>query len=117
VERLTYSGPIFERMEIEEYDGVKRARLFFTHTARGLESTGGDPRCFEVAGDDRVFYMAQAAIEGDNVIVWSEEVINPVAVRFGFTNTSEPNLYNSEGLPASPFRTDDWEVDTSIVEQ
>lgn len=117
VQRLTYSGPLFERMEIEEYDGIKRARLFFTHTARGLESTGGDPRCFEIAGDDRVFYMAQAAIEGDNVIVWSDEVINPVAVRFGFTNISEPNLYNSEGLPASPFRTDNWEVDTNVDEK
>jgi len=117
VERLTYSGPIFKRMEIEEYDGVKRARLFFTHTARGLQSTGGDPRCFEIAGDDRVFYKAQAVIESDNVIVWSEKVINPVAVRFGFSNISEPNLYNSEGLPASPFRTDGWEVDTGIDEQ
>lgn len=117
VERLTYSGPLFQRMEIEEYDGIKRARLFFTHTARGLESTGGDPRCFEIAGDDRVFYMAQAAIEGDNVIVWSDEVINPVAVRFGFTNIAEPNLYNSEGLPASPFRTDNWEVDTNVDEK
>ncbi|MBN1386878.1 MAG: sialate O-acetylesterase [Bacteroidales bacterium] len=116
IEGLTYSGPVFERMEMEDYNGVKRARLFFGHTARGLESTDGNPRCFEIAGDDRVFYEAHAIIEGDNVVVWSDEVSNPVAVRFGFSNIAEPNLYNSEGLPASPFRTDDWEVDTSIDE-
>ena len=114
VKGLTYSGPIFERMEIGEEDGIKKARLFFSHIARGLESTGGDPGCFEIAGDDRVFYEAQALIEGDNVIVWSDKVSNPVAVRFGFKNASEPNLYNSEGLPASPFRTDDWEVNTGV---
>ena len=115
VERLTYSGPVFKRMELEDYNGVKRVRLFFSHIARGLESTEGDPRCFEIAGDDRVFYEAQAAIEGANVVVWSGKVSKPVAVRFGFNNKAEPNLYNSEGLPASPFRTDDWEVDTGII--
>jgi len=113
VKRLSYSGPLFERMVIEEDEGIKKARIYFRHTARGLESTDGDPKYFEIAGDDRVFYKATALIDDDNVIVWSEEVENPVAVRFGFSNIAEPNLYNSEGLPASPFRTDDWDIETN----
>jgi len=117
VKGMIYSGPLFERMEIVEIDGIEKARLFFKHVARGLESTEGDPRCFEIAGDDRVFHEARAVIEGDNVIVWSDKVSNPVAVRFGFTNSSQTNLYNSEGLPAAPFRTDDWVVYTGDVEQ
>ena len=109
---LKYSGPIFEKMEIEEKKGIKKALLVFNHTANGLESTEGDLRCFEIAGKDRVFHKAIASIQGDNVIVWSEKVKEPVAVRFGFSNIAEPNLFNTEGLPASPFRTDDWEVET-----
>lgn len=117
VKGLTYSGPVFEKMEVEEDDGIKKARLFFSHTARGLEYTEGKLRCFEIAGDDRIFYEANASIEGDNVMVWSDMVEEPVAVRFGFSNAAEPNLFNSEGMPASPFRTDDWEVNTEIIEQ
>lgn len=117
VKGLTYSGPIYDRMEIEENSGIKKARIYFEHVARGLESTGGDPECFEIAGEDRQFYKAYASIDGDNILVWSDEVENPVAVRFGFNNTDQPNLYNSEGLPASPFRTDDWEVETELIKE
>lgn len=117
VRGLKYSGPLYQKMEVFEKDGLKKIRLFFNHTAYGLESTEGAPRCFEIAGADGVFYKAEAIIEGDNVIVWSPEVAEPIAARYAFSNAAEPNLYNSEGLPASPFRTDEWEVDTCPAEK
>jgi sialate O-acetylesterase len=63
---------------------------------------------FAVAGEDRKFVWAEAKIEGDSVVVWSEAVKKPVAVRYAWANNPECNLYNREGLPAGPFRTDDW---------
>ena len=64
---------------------------------------------FAVAGADRVWHWATATIEGAEVLVGSPEVPSPVAVRYAFSmNPVGANLYNSEGLPASPFRTDDW---------
>lgn len=64
---------------------------------------------FGIAGTDRKFVWADAVIEGNKVIVSSPEVAEPVAVRYGFSNSPRCNLYNEEGLPASPFRTDHWE--------
>jgi sialate O-acetylesterase len=64
---------------------------------------------FGIAGADRKFVWADAVIEGNKVIVSSHEVAEPVAVRYGFSNSPRCNLYNEEGLPASPFRTDHWE--------
>jgi sialate O-acetylesterase len=66
------------------------------------------PREFFVAGDDRVFHQAAATIAGDNIVLKSDSVANPVAVRFAFTNTAVINLFNKAGLPAEPFRTDNW---------
>jgi sialate O-acetylesterase len=63
---------------------------------------------FFVAGDDRKWAVADASIDGDSVVVSSPQVPNPVAVRYGWANSPRCNLYNKEGLPASPFRTDDW---------
>ena len=64
---------------------------------------------FIIAGADRVFHRANAVIEGGKVVVWSEDVDHPVAVRYAWAdNPHKANLYNSAGLPASPFRTDDW---------
>ena len=65
---------------------------------------------FYVAGEDGVFYPAKAKIDRNTVILSSSKVKHPVEVRFAFTNGALPNLYNSEGLPASAFRTDDWEL-------
>ena len=63
---------------------------------------------FFVAGEDRKWVGAEAKIEGDSVVVSSAQVAKPVAVRYGWANSPRCNLYNKEGLPASPFRTDDW---------
>lgn len=71
---------------------------------------GKDLTHFEVAGEDKVFVPAKAKIEGNSVKVWSKDVKNPVAVRFAWDNIAEPNLFNKEGLPASAFRTDNWEI-------
>ena len=65
-------------------------------------------RGFAIAGPDRKFHWADAHIDGDTVVISSTEVTSPVAVRYDWANSPEGNLYNQEGLPASPFRTDDW---------
>lgn len=101
---IVYSGPIYKRFEKEG----NRIRLYFDHTGSGL-TTGGDRlKGFAVAGEDRHFVEAEARIEGDTVVVWSDEVVRPAAARYGWANWIECNLFNKDGLPASPFRTDDW---------
>jgi sialate O-acetylesterase len=63
---------------------------------------------FMIAGDDQKFVPARATISGNEVLVWSDAVPKPVAVRFAWRNIPTPNFYNKAGLPASPFRTDNW---------
>lgn len=102
---LVYSGPLYKSMSVEG----KRIRLAFDHIGDGLVSLNRQPLTwFEIAGPTRTFYKARAEIQGDTVIVWSEKVPSPVAVRFGWHQLAVPNLGNSAGLPASPFRTDRW---------
>lgn len=104
-EGLVYSGPLYTSMEIED----NKVRLRFKHVGSGLASRNGEALdWFEIAGDDRTFFKARAEIENGTVVAWSEKVHDPVAVRFGWHQEAEPNLMNREGLPASPFRTDDW---------
>lgn len=107
---ISYSGPIYDSMRIEG----DRVRIHFKHTGPGL-TTGRDERNqrvplkgFAIAGEDRKFVWADAVIEGHSVVVFSDKVPNPVAVRYGWSNNPEATLYNKDGLPASPFRTDDW---------
>jgi len=71
-------------------------------------SDGGVVKGFAIAGEDRRFVWADARIDGDAVIVASPKVLKPVAVRYGWADNPIANLYNGAGLPASPFRTDDW---------
>jgi len=100
-----FSGPSFKSMHT---DGNKIV-LDFAHTGGGLTARGGELREFAIAGADRKFVWARAAIDGDKVVVWSEQVPKPVAVRYAWADNPEgPNLYNREGLPAAPFRTDAW---------
>lgn len=69
-------------------------------------------RGFAVAGADRRFFWAKAELEGDRIVVWSDRVKDPVAVRYAWGNNPDANLFNDAGLPAVPFRTDGWKGGT-----
>ncbi|WP_138991358.1 sialate O-acetylesterase [Larkinella sp. C7] len=102
-----YSGPVFKAMEVTG----NKAVLTFDHVGGGLQSSDkyGYLKGFEVAGADQKFHWAKAEIQGDKVIVFSSEVATPVSVHYGWADDNgEVNLYNKEGLPAVPFRTDTW---------
>lgn len=102
---LVYSGPVYKSMDIEG----GRIILHFEHIGGGLTIPGNEKlKGFTIAGEDRRFVWADAEIDGDTVVVSNESIVNPVAVRYGWADNPQCNLYNKEGLPASPFRTDDW---------
>lgn len=104
---IVYSGPIYKSMKIKKNKIV----LSFAHAGSGLVAKGGDElHQFAISGPDKHFVWANARIEGDDkVVVWSDEVSDPAAVRYAWAdNPQGANLYNQEGLPASPFRTDDF---------
>ncbi|MBF9252575.1 sialate O-acetylesterase [Pontibacter sp. 172403-2] len=101
---LVSSGPLFQSAKVEG----NKIILSFTNTGSGLVSIDGEPLSrFAIAGADKKFVWAEAKIEGNKVVVWSDEVPNPKYVRYAWAdNPFGANLYNKEGLPASPFRTD-----------
>lgn len=102
---VVVSGPLYKSMKI---DG-SRIRLQFDFVDGGLIAKDGkELREFTIAGEDQNFVTARAIIEGNEVVVWSEALAKPAAVRFGWRNIPNPNFYNNAGLPASPFRTDSW---------
>lgn len=101
-EKIEYSGPLYESMKA---DGAK-AVLSFGHVGGGLVAEGGELKGFTIAGADGNFVPAKAEISGVNVIVSAEGVAAPKAVRYGWANVPDVNLFNKEGIPASPFRTD-----------
>lgn len=126
-EKLVYSGPVYRSMKIEG----NKVRITFAHTEGGLvaqtlpesyrprsaetatrplvrNSPGSELEGFTICGPDHKWVWAQARIDGDTVVVWSPEVAEPVAVRYAWADNPTCNLYNSAGLPASPFRTDDF---------
>ena len=105
-DNIVYSGPIYKSMKI---DGNKII-LSFTHTGSGLIAKGDNKlKYFAIAGNNKKFVWANAKIENNKVVVWNDKVKNPVAVRYAWAdNPDGANLYNKEGLPASPFRTDDF---------
>ncbi|MFH6936601.1 sialate O-acetylesterase [Flavobacterium sp. FlaQc-30] len=104
--KLVYSGPIFNHMKIKK----QKVQLFFDYADSGLKKTGDTLKEFEIAGNDQVFYPAEAKIEGKTIVVTSPKVKEPAAVRFAWKAVPEPNLFNNENLPASPFRTDEWVI-------
>jgi sialate O-acetylesterase len=106
-EKIEYSGPTYDSMKVA--DG--KAILSFKHLGGGLAAKGDALTGFTIAGEDKVFYNAEAMIQGGTVVVSSSMVAKPVAVRFGWANYPVVNLWNKEGLPASPFRTDDWAME------
>lgn len=105
-QELAFTGPILQRVDTEG----RKVRLRFRPGAERLDLKGGsDVKGFAVAGEDKVFHRAEAYVEGhDTVVVYSDKVERPVAVRYGWADNPTVNLYNSAGLPASPFRTDSW---------
>jgi len=117
MKKLVPSGPLFKSHKVEG----NTIRLSFDHVGSGLivgrkeglkatqEEAGGKLQRFAIAGADKKWHWAEATIDGDSVVVTSAEVASPVAVRYAYSmNPAGANLYNKEGIPASPFRTDGW---------
>ncbi|WP_431213998.1 sialate O-acetylesterase [Puia sp. P3] len=99
-------GPRYQHLEIK---GRKVTVFFEPGTADGLHTDGGsEPRDFVVAGADQRWYPARASIEGDRIVIWSDEVKKPVAIRYAFTNAAVTDLRNAAGWPVPLFRTDAW---------
>ncbi len=103
-EGLIWSGP---RLRSAEFEG-SRAVVSFDHVGSGLVARGGELRGFALAGADRKWHWAEARIDGDRVVLTSPDVPAPVAVRYNWANNPIGTLFNEEGLPTGPFRTDDW---------
>jgi sialate O-acetylesterase len=105
--KVEYSGPRYSSMKVEG-DAI---RIRFTHVGGGLTAKGGALKWFQIAGADQQFVDAEAVVDGDSVVVKSGKVAAPVAVRYAWDNYPFGcNLYNAAGLPAAPFRTDDWDA-------
>lgn len=104
VGQLPYQSPVYRSMKISK-DIVN---LTFDHAENGLYAGGKDLTLFEIAGEDKVFHPASAKITATGVRVWSDQVKNPVAVRYAFKDWFIGELFNTAGLPAAPFRTDNW---------
>jgi sialate O-acetylesterase len=102
-----FCGPTFQSVTFQN----GKALLLFKNIGKGwqIKDQYGYIKGFEVAGANHLFYYAQARTEGNNVLVWSDKVLDPQAVRYGWTDSPvDANLFNLEGFPASPFRTDQW---------
>ena len=105
-EQLVYSGPLYKSMRIRK---GKAVLLFDCFGSKLNFQDESDLKGFTIAGADKNFVWAKAKIEGNKVVVWSDTIKEPVAVRYAWANNPEQaNLTNMEGLPASPFRTDQW---------
>ena len=107
-----YSGPTFKSQEIKGNQII----LTFDNIGSGLSTPdkSENVKGFEIAGADKVFHSAKAIIKDNKIIVSSDEVKNPVAVHYGWADDdTEINLFNKEKFPASPFRTDNWEMITA----
>lgn len=101
---IKFSGPTYKSMEIKR----NKIIISFNFSDGGLTQTGKKLKEFYIAGEDQQFFPAKAKIVGHTVVVSSPDVKKPKAVRFAFTETAIPNLFNTSGLPASAFRTDNW---------
>jgi sialate O-acetylesterase len=108
-EKIDYAGPIYKKMQAKDGQVI----LSFEHTNGGLESRGGELTGFAICGPERNWVWAKAEIRGDNVVVSSPQVSQPEAVRYGWSDFPVVNLWNKAGLPATPFRTDDFPMVTA----
>jgi len=109
--KIEFSGPVFKEAKFEG----SAATLTFEHVGGGLVAKGEELVGFTAAGADGVFVPAKATIKGDSIVVTSDKVEKITAVRYGWVNFAKPtlNLFNKDGLPASPFRTDDTPYTTA----
>lgn len=101
---VDYSGPVFRDCEAEG----AALRVRFRFAGDGLTAADRPLQAFEVAGADRVFHPAKGVIQGESILLRSDAVRRPVAVRYAWSNDPGANLYNGAGLPAAPFRSDTW---------
>lgn len=101
-EDIQFSGPVYKSMTVKE----NKVALQFDYAPLGVFNFGKALNGFEVAGKDKIFYKAEAEIKKGELTVWSDKVENPVAVRYGWSDWIDGSLYNTAGLPASSFRTD-----------
>jgi len=108
--KMPYSGPIYKKVEFK----TNKAILSFDFTYEGLKSDG-ELLGFTICGPDKIFVPAKAEIKGNQIIVWSESISSPIAVRYGWENWTEANLKNKAGFMASPFRTDDFKLLTETA--
>lgn len=120
VQGLNYKSPMYKSMSVEK----GKASIMFSNADNGLMVKGDTLTGFYIAGEDKIFVPATAKIitgkgkdATTSVLVWNKNVVNPVAVRFGFTNTDMPNLFSKEGLPVNLFRTDDWDEVNTVLEK
>jgi sialate O-acetylesterase len=108
-EKIESSGPLYRGLQLRG----DKISLNFDHVDGGLEARGGRLRGFAICGENKKFVWAYAEIDNDKVIVSSPEVSKPVAVRYGWADYPVVNLFNRAGLPASPFRTDNFLLTTA----
>lgn len=99
-----YSGPKYKSHSIEG----NTIRLSFDFVEKGIKDTYEELNWFTISGSDKKFYQGNAFIDGNDIVVSSPFVEEPEAIRFAWHNIAEPNFFNNDGLPASPFKTDDW---------
>jgi sialate O-acetylesterase len=103
-ERIVHSGPVFKNLKVKKNEAI----LSFDHVGGGLEARGGKLTGFAICGEDRKFVWGNAEIQGSTVVVTHPSIVKPVAVRYGWNDFPVVNLFNKDGLPATPFRTDDF---------
>lgn len=108
IEGMAHLYPAFQSLHID----ANQAVISFRDAPQGLTIRGDAVIELQIAGSDRVFHAARSRLEKDQLIVWSDEVPQPTAVRYGFDNAAIGNLFSRDGLPVVPFRTDNWSVDT-----
>jgi sialate O-acetylesterase len=109
--KVDYKSPTFKSLTLKGNQAI----INFNDAENGLTIKGAKAKEVYIAGADQVFYLANVNVKGGKLLVSSQKVKQPVAVRYQFSNTGIGNLFNKAGLPVAPFRTDNWKIDTSKV--
>ncbi len=108
---FAFKYPLLKNFESSRKGKTNVLSIGFYNIPGGVYIKGKTITALEVAGEDKLFYLAESKLEGDRVIVWSKKVKAPVAVRYMYSSAGIGNLFSKEGLPVAPFRTDSWKVD------